>query len=101
MLDDRPAPAARALVRLKFVLEQTGQQDDQIVFDRALLAAPHVFDLFEQIDDVEVPKTPFAQRRRLFREPQVEVALIEPGVGLDPLLRACHVSVSTLAAGLP
>ena len=53
VLEDRAAPAAGALCGLELMLQQMGQQDDQVVLDRLLVAPRHRLDLFDQVGQIE------------------------------------------------
>ena len=90
MLDDGAAPTARPMVWLEPILEQMGQENDEVSLDGTLLASTHVLDLFEQIGDVEFVEAPLAQPRSLLLDPQVEVALVERLTLFGHLVRTRH-----------
>jgi hypothetical protein len=54
VLDDRAAPAAGALLGLEPLLEEMGQEDDEVALDRLPVLARHRLDLFDQIGQIEL-----------------------------------------------
>jgi hypothetical protein len=66
------------------------QHDDEVAPNRLLLRDAQVPHLLDQIRDIEVVEITCAEQPDLLLDPQAEVALVEPALGFDLRLRACH-----------